>query len=76
MAGKGVEAYPSGVTDEAWAFVLPYLLLCRENSPQRKHDLRTGSTRFAMWRGRAASGVFFRANLVRGGSCTSRCSAG
>jgi len=23
------------------AFVLPYLLLCRENSPQRQHDLRT-----------------------------------
>ena len=23
-----------------WAFVLPYLLLCREGSPQRKYDLR------------------------------------
>jgi transposase len=33
--------YPSDVTDEEWAFVLPYLPLCRENSPQRKHDLRT-----------------------------------
>ena len=32
--------YPSDVTDEEWAFVLPYLLLCRENSPQREHDLR------------------------------------
>ncbi|MDQ2834388.1 MAG: transposase, partial [Acidobacteriota bacterium] len=38
MAGDG---YPSDVTDEEWAFVLPYLLLCREDSPQRKHDLRT-----------------------------------
>ncbi len=28
------------MTDEEWAFVLPYLLLCREDSPQRKHDLR------------------------------------
>ena len=33
--------YPSDVTDEEWAFVLPYLLLCREDSPQRKYDLRT-----------------------------------
>jgi transposase len=41
MAGKGFEGYPSDVTDEEWAFVLPYLLLCREDSPQRKHDLRT-----------------------------------
>ena len=41
MAVKRVEPYPSDVTDEEWAFVLPYLLLCREDSPQRKHDLRT-----------------------------------
>jgi transposase len=32
--------YPSDVADEEWAFVLPYLLLCREDSPQRRHDLR------------------------------------
>jgi transposase len=31
--------YPSDVTDEEWAFVVPYLLLCREDSPRRKHDL-------------------------------------
>jgi len=41
MAGERFEGYPSDVTDEEWAFVLPYLLLCREDSPQRKHDLRT-----------------------------------
>ncbi len=41
MAGKRPEPYPSDVTEEEWAFVLPYLLLCREDSPQRKHDLRT-----------------------------------
>ncbi len=35
-----VAGYPSDVTDEEWEFVLPYLLLCREDSPQRKHDLR------------------------------------
>jgi transposase len=39
--GKKVEAgYPSDVTDEEWSFVLPYLLLCREDSPQRRHELR------------------------------------
>jgi transposase len=42
MAGKVAEPYPSDVTDEEWALVLPYLLLCREDSPQRKHELRPG----------------------------------
>jgi transposase len=32
--------YPSDVTDEEWAFVLPYVTLCREDAPQRTHDLR------------------------------------
>ena len=32
--------YPSDVTDEEWQFVLPYLLLCREDSPQRAYELR------------------------------------
>jgi transposase len=41
MSEKGRGGYPSDVTDEEWAFVLPYLLLCREDSPQRKHELRT-----------------------------------
>src|ERR1700681_4553934 len=41
MVDKGRGGYPSDVTDEEWAFVLPYLLLCREDSPQRKYELRT-----------------------------------
>jgi transposase len=41
MAGKRVDPYPSDGTDEEWLFVLPYMLLCREDSPQRKQDLRT-----------------------------------
>lgn len=41
MADKGRSGYPSDVTGEEWVFVLPYLLLCREDSPQRKYDLRT-----------------------------------
>lgn len=32
--------YPSTVTDEEWAFVAPYLTLCREDAPQRQHSLR------------------------------------
>jgi hypothetical protein len=40
MASKGKVGYPSDVSDEEWAFVLPYLLLSREDSSHREHDLR------------------------------------
>jgi transposase len=33
-------AHPSDVTDEEWAFVLPYLLLSTEESASRKHSVR------------------------------------
>ena len=33
-------ASPSDVTDEEWAFVLPSLLLSREDSGARTHELR------------------------------------
>jgi len=32
--------YPSDVCDEEWAFVAPYLALCREDAPQRDYELR------------------------------------
>jgi hypothetical protein len=32
--------YPSDVSDEEWAFVAPYLALCREDSAQRDYPLR------------------------------------
>lgn len=32
--------YPSDVTDDEWAFVVPYLTLMREDAPQRAYDLR------------------------------------
>jgi transposase len=32
--------YPSDVSDEEWAFVAPYLALCRENASQRDYLLR------------------------------------
>ena len=42
MQGRPVSRnpYPSDVSDEEWAFVAPYLALCREDAPQRVHDLR------------------------------------
>jgi transposase len=41
MGIKRAGEYRSDVTDKEWLFVLPYLLLCREGSLQRRHDLRT-----------------------------------
>jgi transposase len=38
MASGG--GYPSDVSDEEWAFVAPYLALCREDALQRKYSLR------------------------------------
>jgi len=32
--------YPSDVSDDEWAFVVPYLTLMREDAPQREHSLR------------------------------------
>ena len=32
--------YPSDVKDDEWFFVAPYLMLMREDAPQRGHDLR------------------------------------
>lgn len=32
--------YPSDVTDDEWAFVAPYLMLMKEDAPQRDHELR------------------------------------
>jgi len=32
--------YPSDVTDAEWAFVAPYLMLMKEDAPQRDHELR------------------------------------
>jgi transposase len=34
------KAYPSDVSDEEWAFCLPYLTLMKADAPQRKHSLR------------------------------------
>jgi transposase len=33
-------SYPSEVTDEEWAFVTPYLAVCKEDAQQRDHGLR------------------------------------
>ena len=34
------QPYPSDVTDEEWAVVAPYLILMREDAPQRRYELR------------------------------------
>lgn len=34
------KSYPSTVTDDEWAFVAPYLTLCREDASQREYPLR------------------------------------
>jgi len=36
----GRKPYPSDVTDDEWTFALQYLVLMREDAPQREHDLR------------------------------------
>jgi transposase len=40
--GQGAvsNGYPSDVSDEEWAFVAPYLALCREDAKQRHYSLR------------------------------------
>ncbi|SHL81939.1 transposase, IS4 family [Hymenobacter psychrotolerans DSM 18569] len=42
LAGMEVprRAYPSDVTDDEWGFLLPYLLLVREDAGQRQYPLR------------------------------------
>ena len=40
MAGDKAGVYPSDVSDEEWAFVAPYLTLCREDAEQREYPLR------------------------------------
>ncbi len=37
---RGRVGYPSDVSDDEWAFVAPYLTLCREDAPQRTYALR------------------------------------
>jgi transposase len=41
MGNKGQVGYPNDVSDEEWAFVAPYLALCREESEQRDYSLRS-----------------------------------
>jgi transposase len=34
------QRYPSDVTDDEWAFIIPYLTLIKEEAPQREYSLR------------------------------------
>ena len=40
MGNRGGVGYPSDVSDDEWAFVAPYLTLCREDAKQREYPLR------------------------------------
>ena len=40
MEKRARSGYPSDVTDEEWAFVAPYLALCKEEAEQRDYPLR------------------------------------
>lgn len=40
MSGTNRPGYRTDVTDEEWAFVAPYLALCREDAAQRDYPLR------------------------------------
>ncbi len=41
MGNRDRKGYQTDVTDEEWAFVAPYLALCREDAMQRDYPLRT-----------------------------------
>src|ERR1700683_502579 len=53
MGNRGGVGYPSDVSDEEWAFVAPYLALCREDSEKRDYSLRAvfNGLRFTVPRG-------------------------
>jgi transposase len=40
MTKRERSGYPSDVSDEEWAFVAPYLALCKEDAEQRDYSLR------------------------------------
>lgn len=40
MGNRSRQGYQTDVTDEEWAFVAPYLALCREDAAQRDYPLR------------------------------------
>jgi transposase len=40
MEKRALSGYPSDVSDEEWAFVAPYLALCREDAAQRDYPVR------------------------------------
>lgn len=40
MGNRDRRGYPTDVTDEEWAFVVPYLTLCRQDAEQRSYSLR------------------------------------
>src|SRR5437867_158862 len=56
--------YPSDVTDDEWAFVAPYLILMKEDAPQRDHELRA-LLRLAKGRKEQPSAAIFDGRTVQ-----------
>jgi len=76
MEKRPRSGYPSDVSDEEWAFVAPYLTLCREEAEQRDYALRAvfNAVRYVV-----RSGIPWRMmpNDLRPGMWSiSRCGAG
>jgi hypothetical protein len=57
MGNKGQVDYPNDVSDEEWAFVAPYLALCREDSEHRDYGLRAVLNGLRFKRARADDGA-------------------
>ena len=78
MASQGEVGYPSDVSDEEWAFVLPDLLLSREDSAHREHDLRAvfNGVRYIARTGNQWRLMTRCTTILRGQRFISKCSAG
>ncbi|GEM86048.1 hypothetical protein MGR01S_06730 [Meiothermus granaticius NBRC 107808] len=59
MEPKARKAYPSDVSDDVWAFVVPYLTLLPLDAGQRKYELREVFNALTGWQGRSHSGTTF-----------------
>jgi transposase len=70
------KAYPSDVSDDEWALVMPYLVLMDPKAPQRTYDLREmfNALRYVVRTG--GQWRMLPNDLPPGQLSTSRCSVG
>lgn len=68
----GRRPYPSGMSDEEWSLVAPYLTLMYEDAPQREYPLREIFNAL-QWIVRAGASCRYIPNhFLRGKQCISR----